>query len=64
MNAPPEMPTLAQEITASICDVLGVPRPEGARTIEDWEKEVLLYRLNQMMEFQNAALEEKQEEEK
>ena len=45
--SPPKKPTLAQEITAKCCDILGSSRPSGAMTIAEWEKAVLIYWIEQ-----------------
>ena len=39
----PEKPTLLQEIQAIIYDEFGEKRPEGAKTLAEWELEVLAY---------------------
>lgn len=45
----PEKPTQIQEIRANICDTLRIPRFKGAKTLKEWELEVILYWMERMV---------------
>ena len=56
MERPPNEPTLRQELQAIIHDGLGLKRPAGAKTMEEWRRETCLFRFGQMLTHMAEAI--------
>lgn len=59
MERPPNEPTLRQELKAIFHDGLGLKRPAGAKTMEEWHRETCLFWFEQMLKLMAEAIDER-----
>jgi hypothetical protein len=57
---PPKEPTGLQTIQAIVYDALGMKRPDGVMTMEEWRREVGLYWIEVMLLHMAQAIDEKE----
>jgi hypothetical protein len=54
-------PTNLDQIKAIFYDALGLPKPAGMMTLQEWERQVCLYRFEQLIQYMAEAIDERKD---